>query len=419
MEEIFKFYFDLTDTFDLKYTWISHNYQFPDLSGLNADYVIKKWIMSYMAILFLRQYTIIPHLITMKPLNFPTIPKTQGEIMQWINGMDFFKELVDEHLQNKELLKTLNLDFIADDWCEKNQKPCPVEFLDKFKLALKESYEENAVQMQISSDKVHQFEETTETIITSAFEKIMLVNNNDIINDDNTDTWYVNGQRMVQSKDAFSDNPEAHHLNYDSFLASVIENNIYEGLAQTFYFKRTKSYLLKPEDIFKGIDKLGIDDNFVIVNFGLNLDFFINHLKVAELSNDKYKNVNVYSFNGSRLVRDALFVLKKSDLPNISTLPIDNEVIKKYSLSKISDKINLYSSVIDLNETSDEIINESKNDKSEAELRKSVLLSIYIIAEIKWKKNIKVIQLNQHSDYLQRGIAHKLSDVKAFDDGDK
>ena len=76
----------------------------------------------------------------------------------------------------------------------------------------------------------------------------------------------------------------------------------------------------------------------------------------------------------------------------------------------------MYSSVIDLNNTSEEIFNENKQDKSDEELRKSVLLSIIISTEFKWKKEIEVIQLNQHSEYLQKGIANKLDDVKSIDE---
>ncbi|WP_433896682.1 hypothetical protein [Sphingobacterium mizutaii] len=416
MYEIFKFYFDVRDPYDRKYTWISQLYPFPDLSGLNADSVIRKWIMSYMAILFLRQYTIHPYLITMKPLDYPTTPNTQGEIKQWIDGLDFFKKLVSEHLQNTELLKTLGLDFITQKWCDENKKPFPITFIEKLKSNLEEAYNTNALSLPISDEKVSQFEDSTTSIIESTVDNLMLVNNETTIEDDNTDKWYVNGQRMLQSKDAFSDNPEVHHIDYDSFLASVISRSLKEGLSETFFYKRTKSFLLKPEDIFKAIDRLMIDDSYVIVNFGLALDYFINHLRVAELSIDKYKEISIYTFNGSHLVRDSLFILKKSDLPNISTRPIDADLIAKYTLKKISDTINLYSSVIDLNNTSDEVFNENKHDKSEEELRKSVLLNIIISTEFKWKKEIEVIQLNQHSEYLQKGIANKLDDVKSIDE---
>jgi hypothetical protein len=96
MYEIFKFYSDLRDPYERKYSWISHKYHFPESSGIGANSVTKKWMMSYMALLFLRQYTIYPYLITMKPLDFPPTPNTQSEIKQWIDGLDFFKELVSE-----------------------------------------------------------------------------------------------------------------------------------------------------------------------------------------------------------------------------------------------------------------------------------------------------------------------------------
>lgn len=412
MYEIFSFYFDVRDPYERKYTWISHQYPFPELSGLNADYVIKKWIMSYMAILFLRQYTIVPYLITIRPLDFPTTPNTQGEIKQWIDGLDFFKKLVNEHLQNNELLKTLNLDFITIEWCEENAKPYPIDFIETFKANLENAYNVNALNLPISNEKVTQFENSTTEIIESTIDKFKPLNNETPIEEDNADKWYVNGQKMLQSKDAFSENPEVHHIEFDSFLASVVSRSLFEGLGETFFYKKTKSFLLKNEDFFKAIDRLAIDDTFIIINFGVNLDYFINHLNIPELSNEKYKNISIYSFNGSQLVRDSIFVLRKSDLPLISTRPINGDIISKYSLNKISDRIELYAKVIDLNDTSEEVYNENKQDKSDDEMRKSVLLNIIISTEFKWKKNVEVIQIRQYSEFFQRGIANKLDDVK-------
>ena len=323
--------------------------------------------------------------------------------------------MVSEHLQNKDLLKTLNLDFITPEWCEENQKPHPMNFIETLKTNLENAYHVNALTLPISNEKVTEFENATRIIIEGAVEKIGTLNNPELIQNDNSDKWYVNGQRMLQDKDAFSENPEVHHLEFDSFLASVVSRSLNEGLGETFFRKKSHSYLLKPDDFFKAIDKLAIDENFVIVNFGINLDYFITQLNIPGLSKDKYNNTNIYSFDGSQVVRDSLFILKKSDLPNISTRPIDGDLITKYSLKKISDVINLYASVIDLNNTSTEIFNENKPDKSDEELRKSVLLSIIISTEFKWKKDIELIQLRQYSEFFQKGIANKLDDVKPTD----
>lgn len=416
MYEIFSFYFDVKDPYERHYPWISNSYYFPDLSGLNADYVIKKWIMSYMAILFLRQYTIISYTTNIHPLDFPNIPKTQGEIKQWIDGLDFFKELVNEHLKNRELLKTLSLDFITSEWARENDKPFPITFIETFKLSLESSYNVNALNLPVSNSKVRQFEYSTKTIIESTIAKINKINNEESIQDDNSDKWYVNGQKMLQSKDAFSDNPEVHYSEFDSFLASSVSKDLEYVLSETLFYKKIKSFLLKPEDFFKAINRLAIDDSYVIINFGINIEFFINHFKVPELSTEKYRNINIYSFNGSLLVKDSLFILKKCDLPNITTEPVDNKTITKYSLNKISDVINLHSSVIDLNSTSEDVYIENKQDKSDDELKKSVLLNIIISTEFKWKKNIVVIQLKQYSDYLQKGLVNKLDDVNSINE---
>lgn len=411
MQEIFSFYFEVRDPYERSYPWISHQYPFPELSGTSSDGVIKKWIASYMAILFLRQYTIVPYLITMKPLDFPVIPDTQGEIKNWIDGLDFFKNLVIEHLENKELLRTLNLEFITQAWCDENDKPYPTAFIDTFKNSLEDAYENNALNLTLSEEKIGQFKGSTKEILESAFESLNPINNATSISDTDSDKWYVNGQRMLQSKDAFSESSEVHHIDFDSFLGTVAAKSLKEGLSEVFLRKNSKSYLLKPEDLFKAIDLLKIDEKYVIINFGINLNRFINHIKVPKLTSEAYKKIKIHSFDGSRIVRDSLFILKLSDLPNVTSKPIQDTVIEKYSLEKISDSMNLYYSVLDMNQVSEEIFKENEQNKSEDEIRKSVLLSIIFSIEYKWKRNIKVIQLKQYSEFRQQGIANKLEEI--------
>ena len=350
----------------------------------------------------------------MKPLDYPSIPKSQGEIKGWIDGLDFFKKLVSEHLENKELLKELNFAFITKEWCEKNDKVYPLDFIDVFKSNLEEAYNNNALTLPISDEKVLQFENSTTKIIEGVIDKISAISNSNEIEGE-SDKWYVNGQRMLQSKDAFSETPEVHHLEFDSFLASVLSRRIIEGLGSTFLYKRTKTYLFKYTDFFNAIDKFGLTENHVIVAFGINIENYINQHKISGLSVEKYKETNIYSFNGSQLVNNSMFILRKSDLPFITTKPISDEIIKKYSLKNISDKINLHSSIIDLNNTSEEILNENKEGKEEDEIKKSVLMSIIVSVEFLWKKNIDVIQLTEFSEYRQKGLPNKLSEIELFE----
>ena len=217
---------------------------------------------------------------------------------------------------------------------------------------------------------------------------------------------------MLQNKDAYAENPEADYTNYYSILASGLSDKINYGFVSTFLNKKTNTYLLKPEDIFQGIDKLKIDENYAIICFGINIDYFREILGISNLSENKYKNIRLYLFDNLSIANSSIFILKETNLPNLSTTSINPQKIEKYSLEKLSDSLNLYASIIDLNDTTPELMNESKKDMTEEELRKSVLLSIIISVEITWKKNIEMIHIQQYSKYRQEGLPDKPNKIK-------
>src|SRR5690606_15644895 len=151
-----------------------------------------------------------------------------------------------------------------------------------------------------------------------------------------TDKRYVIGERMLQRKDPFSANPEASHANFDSILAEIIATKINDGLGSTFILKQSLSYLLDPDSIFKAIDALNVNiSEFVIVNFGLSIDYYRGFKKVKGLTEESYRGIPIMNFKGGRSINRSLFILRKEDLPQLSTLPIEQEVINKYALQPI------------------------------------------------------------------------------------
>lgn len=419
MFEIFDFYSVVRDPYDRKYSWISHQYPFPEQRGLHSDTVVKRAIMSYMALLFLRQYTILPYLITMRPLEFPRIPESQSEIKLWIEGLSFFKTLLVEHLNNAELLDAVGLSFISKEWCESNGKTYPLDFIDQFKETLEENYKSNALNLPVSQTKVDQFKESSKNQIELALEELVPVSNKKKLPEEETDKWYVHGQKMIQSKDAFSDNPEADHLEFDSFLGSVIKRRIIGGFGELLIRKTSKSYLLKSKDLFHAIDSLKATKDHIIVNCGINLDWYSEDQQISGLSSKAYKGIEIYTLTDARMFDSSLFVLSKSSLPQISSIGIRDELIEKYRAEKISDKLKLYSSVLDMNQQTQELINENLQDKTEEEVRKSVLLTLLLSIEYRWKSDIEVIQLKEYFEYHQKGIPTKLEEIQPLNESSK
>lgn len=410
MNEIFGFFFMISDPYDRKYPWISEFYSFPGLSGINSDYVIKRWICTYMAILFLRQYTLVPYLVTMKPLEFPNIPPSQSDIKSWIDSIDDFKDIVTKHLENKDLMRDLNFLYLTREWCIENDKIYPIDYFEKFKKLLEDAYKINALAIEISSFKVETFETRTRFIIEDTFSKLLMVKNQYEIEGE-TDKWYLKSQKMLYPKDAFSDNPEAHYIDYESTLSNSVAKDFFEGLSYTFDSKKSNAYLIKPEEIFKAIDKLEIDSNYIIVGFGFLVDFFKEQFNIPQLSSDKYRDTSIVSFPNTKFAKSSIFILNKKDLPSITSLDISKDVIEKYSLKSLSELLKLYASVIDMNLASSEILSENMHGKNEEDVKKSALLNVFVSIEVKWKSKIEMVKIEQYFDYQQKGIVNNLSEI--------
>lgn len=294
MDEVFDLYLSFRDPYEMKHPWISSRYSFPDLGGLNSDGIIKQWICKYIALLFIRQYSIVPHLITMRPLNLPRIPSTQGEKRQWIDNLDYFKRLVEEVLNNKELLDTTGLDFITDEWCEKYNQPKPIEFIERVKQSVIDSFEGTEVEQPVSPAKVQRFKDTTAAILKPIFEEYKIIDNKAELNGD-LNKWYVNGQSHIIDKSGFADNQDAEHLNFDSFLPESFSNTYRDAISEIFVLVSSASYLLNSDDIVQGISRLGIEaKDYVIVSFGIEVRELIK-----KANNDSFIDIKVINFNVS------------------------------------------------------------------------------------------------------------------------
>jgi hypothetical protein len=412
MGEVFQTFIQFRDPYETNYSWISHSYEFPNLDGLNSDGVIKYWITKYTALLYIRQYSIQPYLITMKPLELPKAPDEQGEKKKLIENLDFFEKLVKEVMQETELMEKAKLGFINKDWIEENQLPDPIELIHQYKSQLKKAFEKIEVQQDVSLTKLEQVKESSTPIISAAIKEYNCIRNDSII-EGSFNNWFIHGGRTVMEKNAFSDNNDVHHLNFDSFLASHIAKKFKYGISETFFYAKSDKYLLNISDVFKGIDKLKINSSdYVIVNFGNNLSYIKDQYTIDDLSDYKYKDIEIINFQESNhlIAGESLFILRKTDLPNIIYKDLDAEQIDKYSLELIDHEIKLYLSVVNLNKN-EELRNELKPSYEDKDLNKSVLLNLSILTEIRWKKGVTNIMIQVNTPYRERGIPNSLKDV--------
>lgn len=71
----------------------------------------------------------------------------------------------------------------------------------------------------------------------------------------------------------------------------------------------------------------------------------------------------------------------------------------------------LYGSIIDLN-ASKMIREELKPTNAEKDLRKSVLVTLSLSTEIRWKKDIPLTMIKMYSKFREQGLPNTIKDIK-------
>ena len=378
-------------------------FEFP-FSGLNDTFGadIKYWIGSYITLLFIRQFFLPTYYIYQEPTSQPTLPDNITDLNSWLNKLSVFKYHLSETLEKRELLQQLGYSI---------NKEQLYLFLEKLENNLKVEIKQKEYNREVSDEKLERFNKSTERILCNAFEGYSKVLNEiDISNSEHTTKYRINGLITLHPKNAFAVDVE--HLNYNTFFAEQIANRkIKSFFPNSFASAKTKRYLLNMDDVLSAINKLNIDDEFIIVAIKPNDVLKDKIKKYSSLVQEIDVGYNSLSFN-------SLFILRKKDLPYIKFIEPDSKDINKNELSKLNNcKYPIYTSVLDLNiEKYSEIKKKWKNleNNNDDELRKQVQVTIWFIAQIIWKKEREVVQINIKNRYKEQGIANSISDIEAF-----
>lgn len=420
MNEIFSAYFKFRDPYNLNFSFLLAKYYFPDIHGLGSERIIKSWICKYLALLFLRQYTLFKRLITDDFLGYPDIPKDQSEKRIWIDNLDYFFNQVEEVRSNEQLMEILGFDHMTDDWFKNNEKPSPNTFFKNFKQKIEEEFENEELNQELSDTKRKLFYDSSAEILTNTINEIKPITNPlDIAPTVDLKTWFMRNLTSVLPRKSFLDNVDSASLNAHSIVAEQQARHIKHFVVESFHLNRGNSYLLKNETLFKAIDKIKGDhdsNSLVIINTGIYLDYLINQLQIEGLSKNDYKgipillNLNYFSQFPGR----SMYLLRKNDLPYLKFREPNSEEKKKYYLEPIvhegHSEYKLYASIIDLNtKDADELREELKSEYKD--LKNSVFIYIHSGLELHWNKLATVIELRQFSEFQEKGIPDSLEDI--------
>ena len=397
--------------------YYEQKYPFPDISGVNANNIIKMWIKRYIAILFLRQYTLHEYFVYSRTLEMPNPPQTLSEKRKWIEELDVLKRFVIDYLSDTSCLKSLNLEELSSpDWFVDNNKPKPEELIENLKSKVEYSAEQKKANQKLDPKKIEQLNDATKKILTHCFDYYKQLFRNHIADSEPHKSLFYGGRYEISDKMAFAEDQDMGYANFDSIYAEIIATEFRHNMPSVFrvYYKTTY-YILAEKDIFLAIDNLQLDyQKFTIVSVGLNLYSYKSNGVTTEGNGLwKYNGIPIVELGNTQIdaVNNSLFVMLNEDLPCILHNEINEDIINKYGLNPIDDKYHIYTNVIDLHENS-VIQNEVREKTNIQDLDKSVLVCVDVNTEVRCKMDAKCVQLKVFSQFDNIGNPNVPEDVK-------
>lgn len=416
MDEIFKQYFKFQSHFGHDFLTILKRYSFPNLEGIYREDIIKNWICKYLTLLFLRQYSIVPYLIIMKPLDYPAIPESQAEKKNWIENLKYFKMRVAEHLVNTKLLQSVRLDFLTDERIKEIKHTPPLKYIDELQAEVEVDFTKTEIEQPISEKKRDEYFKFSSDYITKTFDSTKFINNQGEVNKDFSDKDFC-GTYSIIDKSLFAEHQPAENQDYHQFLAESLSEVYFNEISIMFHVHTRKRYLFKAEDLFQAIDKLNLSpDKHIIIAFGINLLEHADFSQIKGLNSDGYNGIRICLIRNCNhlLVGQTLFIVRKDCLPVIDYSDTQQSDIEKYSLKKLNEEYKIYASVIDLYRN-ENLRRECSASKTEDELLKSVLMKICVNLRFRWRNEMNMIAFKLYSKYGKQGLINKVDEITPFD----
>lgn len=400
MDEIFYWFNHFSNVYKTLKEPIDRKYPFPGLDNLGVSNRVNHNICLYIAVLFIRQFSLIPHYTYHNFKEFINLPAELSELYQLNERLDYFKNCIDKVLNNDQLMETLGY------------KTAAAEMMDTFeKLAtqIKDKISEIKLNTNLSAEKIAKFKASTAAILEKGFTVFDEINNkNDLEAEDTKFTTAINGQIFLSSKSSFVDG-DIPNFNYDSVYAQgIVSDKLNYYIPNAFLFARTARYLLNEKDYIKGIAKIIGNKPDVTI-----LCFSPSYQTRDLLDKSTFKDRIIYLPAYYTHLRDSVFILDKKDLPKIQYNDIPEADKTEFSPEKIDEKRNIYAAVIDINTIDNIQLKEKFIQTDTTELQ--VIVLIAFVCVIKWNKERNIIQINLNTPYKERGILNDLVDIKSLE----
>lgn len=382
-----------------------HYYPFPGMKGI-VDEEIKAIVKSYLSLLYLRLFSPIGVLPDVSII----LPENLGVLKSYNSYLEYIKRRIAVIRNNTELYALVKTDsgdadkvieLILDDIRRKIDSVRTMGDLDD------EIKKENLIELH-------------ELVINN------LSPYNEIIKKKTNLTpdvgFWINGSVSYSYDNAaFMKNSDMSYVGMAESLGGSAIGKFQYYFASVFYqISKGFKYRINSKSVFEAIDKLQINDDFVIIAFDVYLDYYFT-LKQNGLNKD---NNGRYSYNGIEIVNlpsgsfqlmsRSIFILRKNDLPQVMFVSPADEQKDLYHLECIDKKIQLYTSIVQLSQDKD-LLGVIKKDLPDEKLEDKSIFSAFLLAKVLWSKFIPIVGIKIMYDLRDNGTSDEVEKVASFD----
>jgi gas vesicle protein len=392
--EVFRFYLMTDDPHEIFSGVRPATYIFPELDGINQSESTRSYICAYIAVLYIRLFSLFQMYSLTYHYKLPSLPNDKFMLNVWKSSAESLKRKTLMLLDNKEVLQGIGLESVVD-----KEKAKIRQKLDEFTDSIDAQIESIETSYQPSSEQEEEFKNQVAITLSKSIQKFMFINNEAEIDKDYS-SWHILGEKRIVGKDDFHEDPRRTEV-----VTYPLITGIQSKLYQSFYSQNVTRYLVSAGDLFPAVNKLKADmKQFVLIGFNITISYFINALKVKDLSEGEFQGIKLcLYFSSSRHDSHSLFLVKKSDLPSFIFHDCEQSEIDKYSLLESNSQFKIFTSLIDLN-TEQSLKDELQPTFTGIDLKKCMLATVDYHVEIRWKNNPQMVHLQLYNRNMNLGI---------------
>ena len=374
-----------------------------------VDGIILGSVKKYLALLYVRVFSNIGRLKS----TYVNYPITLGGLKRLDEDVDYLQRTLPSVLDNEVLMNILSF----EDFTKAKDEMWAVLKEIKEGIVVKEKdFKKNKPHaVDIIEENLSEVKELVERTLAD-YEQFVRESKGP----EEHKAFYLRGaSSFLFPNEAFQHDAGISYANMAESVTGASLANIQHGFASVFYQKEQKRLKINSEEVFTALDRLELDDGYVVVAFDIYLDYYLNKkVDGLEKKNDgcSYNNVPIIRLHGgpSNLVTHELFIMKKTDMPSLSFIAPNDNNIKKYELKMLSDRYKLHGSVIKLSENKDLLNDVDKLNKDEA-LNYS-LFNVFINAKMAWKQAAPLVCIKLMYDLKDNGTSDSLENVRPFEE---